>query len=208
MAVKTMMDSGRRLVGDEREDALVLVVRVSARRGIVKSRWSRTSWDLCPTGMRPLSCRLMTWRERLGVRAPDLAARPANDLGANLLRVLPHHQFIRPPVRNGSRHGSPEGVFWLRGRCRVGALRRATAPGSKLTGPGSNVRSLGTQIKSPRIDGNVPEGAAAAVGVDGVAHEWLLLEWAFQILPARHPDDSRVGDVVGRGRCHQLRRKP
>src|SRR5262249_58667524 len=52
------------------------------------------------------------------------------------------------------------------------------------------------------------EGAAAAVRVDGVPANELLLEWAFQVLPARHPDYGRVGDVVGRGRLpDQLRQE-
>src|SRR5215475_342749 len=200
----------RRLVGGEREDARIADVEVRRVVALRKTVSHGSLGVLAETACAGL-VQAVAWRVRIVAAAPDLAARPANDLGADLLRVLPHHQFVRPPVEVESRHGDPEDVFhfgvdveivarrWQRRRLYLKADRRRVIAANVALELRTEALEL---LKMPR------EGAAAAVRVNGVTANELLLEWAFQVLPAGHPDDGRVGDIVGRGRLpDQLRQE-
>src|SRR5262249_31254730 len=150
-------------------------------------------------------------RVRFGAGAPDLAAGAANDLGADLFRVLPHHQFVRPPVEMKPRHWNPEDVFCFgiyvevvarsgkRRRLKQKADRRRVIAADGALEPRAETFELFIVARKP---------SAATVRVDRVTANELLFERAFQILPSRHPNDGRVGDVVGRGRLtDQLRQE-
>src|SRR5262245_39342746 len=130
-------------------------------------------------------------REGLGAGAPDLAAGAANDLGADLLGVLPHHQFVRSPVEMKSRHRNPENVFYFgvdveviarrgeRGRLDQKADRRRVIASDVALELGPETLELMEMAR---------KSAAPSVRVDRVTANELLFERAFQVLPARHPD--------------------
>src|SRR5262245_37140975 len=110
-----------------------------------------------------------------------------------------------------SRHWNPEDVFHLRVDveivARSGKRRRLYLKADRRRVIAAYVAlELRTEALEMAIMSR--KSSAPSVRVDGVTADELFFERGFQILPSRHPDDGRVGDVVRRGRASdQLRQE-
>src|SRR5580692_11582489 len=124
--------------------------------------------------------------------------------------MLPHFQHVFVPLKMQAGYGNAVGIFHfgieidvIRIRAQAGSLN------SETYGRGIAALDLALVGRSEAVEfvGDPGKISAAAVGVDGVATNKFFFVRIFQILPARHPGDGAVADVVGeRGTSYKLRK--
>src|SRR5215470_13626352 len=97
----------------------------------------------------------------------------------------------------------PEDIFFVGIKVHViFGMRERRGLNVGADGSGIVALDLALELRAEAFDAAVVtrKFAAASADVERVAAEEFLFARIFQILPARHPGDRGVGDVVGRRR--------
>src|SRR5882724_5567768 len=196
------------------------------RRGLVRRTWKNARvadvevWNivsLCPLVRdRGLGIRSKTTNSRfmqagpgairLIVGAPHLSTHRLEEIHHHLLGVFPHQKLVLTPLKMEAELRNSEYVFLFRvnvdvvcgagqGRCLNESAYRSRIVtvdvALVLCAKPFDLVVMAWELPTPATD------------VHRVAADEFLFAWIFQVLPAWHPSNRRIGNVVRSGRLAQ-----
>src|SRR5579863_8433023 len=200
---------GGGLVGAVQKDAGIAHVEVGDIVGLAKAICNKMLW-IVPHAAGAGFVQAESWHLGFVAGVFEHAAGRAQNVGAHLFRMFPHLEYILVPLEMQPRYRNAVGIFHsgieihvVRIRAQRGSLdseahRRGIAPLDL---------ALVRRAEPFEFIGESGIISATTVRVDGISADKLFFMRIFQILPARHPGDGAVADVVGEWRPpHQLRK--
>src|ERR1700675_1062485 len=143
---------------------------------------------------------------RLTVSAPHLCTHRLEQIHHHLFRVFPHQKLILTPLKMEAQLGNSEYVLLFRinldvvGGAGQGGCLNESAYRSRIVALDVALVLCAKALDLVVMARELP---TAATDVDPVASDEFLFPWIFQILPARHPTNRRIGNAVRSSRLAQ-----